>query len=86
MTNRVGPKGQVVIPQHLRIQLGIKPGDEVIFWLEGDQLRAKRFLLPKTLRGRWAGSNATEEYMAEKRRDLEKEERGLKRPRSSGTA
>ena len=86
MTNRVGPKGQVVIPKELRDELGIEPGDEVIFWLEGDELRLKRYQLPKTLRGRWAGSNMLEEYRAEKRRELEKEERRAGPPRSSGTA
>jgi AbrB family looped-hinge helix DNA binding protein len=86
MTNRVGPKGQVVIPKPFRDELGISPGDEVMFWLEGDDLHLKRVQLPKTLRGRWAGSNALEEYRAEKRRDLEKEERRLGRAPSSDTA
>jgi len=35
---RVGPKGQVVIPQPLRKTLGIHPGSKVIFRLEGRKL------------------------------------------------
>ena len=32
----VGPRGQVVIPKEIRELLGIKPGSEVVFELEGD--------------------------------------------------
>jgi len=35
---KVGPKGQVVIPQPLRKTLGIHPGSKVIFRLEGTRL------------------------------------------------
>jgi AbrB family looped-hinge helix DNA binding protein len=38
MTARVGPKGQIVIPQQLRAELGIQPGDEIEVWREGDHL------------------------------------------------
>jgi len=86
MTNRVGPKGQVVIPKPFRDELGIGPGDEVIFWLEGDDLHLKRVQLPKSLRGRWAGTPVRKEFEAERRRELEKEERRAGPPRSSGTA
>ena len=34
MTHKVGPKGQVVIPKAMRTQLGLEPGDEVIFTLD----------------------------------------------------
>ena len=35
MTHRVGTKGQVVIPVELRTKLGLQPGDEVEFRLDG---------------------------------------------------
>jgi AbrB family looped-hinge helix DNA binding protein len=86
MTNRVGPKGQVVIPKPFRDELGIGPGDEVIFWLEGDDLHLKRVPQLETLRGLLAGSALREEFEAERRWELEKEERRAGPPRSSGTA
>ena len=79
---RVGPKGQVVIPKPMREKLGINPGDEVTFWLEGDDLRLRRAVAAGTLRGRLAGSELRDELEAEHRRELRKErqrarERGL---------
>jgi len=35
---KVGPKGQVVIPQPLRKTLGIHPGSKIVFKLEGGKL------------------------------------------------
>jgi antitoxin PrlF len=42
MTHRVGPKGQVVIPKAIRDELGIEPGDEVVFELDGKDVRVRR--------------------------------------------
>jgi AbrB family looped-hinge helix DNA binding protein len=39
MTQRIGPKGQVVIPKPIRDELGIRPGDEVVCTLEGRSVR-----------------------------------------------
>lgn len=75
MTNRVGPKGQVVIPKPIRDELGINPGDEVTFWLEGDDLHLKRVVPPGTLRGRFAGARLRERLEAEHRRELAKDTR-----------
>jgi len=38
MTHRVGTKGQVVIPKHLRDLAGLHPGSEVEFRLDGEQV------------------------------------------------
>lgn len=38
MTQRVGAKGQVVIPKDLREMVGLHPGTEVSFALEGDHV------------------------------------------------
>lgn len=35
---RLGPHGRVVIPAPLRRRLGLKPGDVLVGWLEGDRL------------------------------------------------
>jgi AbrB family looped-hinge helix DNA binding protein len=78
MTNRVGPKGQVVIPKAFRDELAISPGDEVIFWLEGGDLHLKRVVPPETLRGRYAGARVREQLEAEHRRELAKDARRVR--------
>jgi antitoxin PrlF len=56
MTHRVGAKGQVVIPKELRERVGLQPGSEVDFALEGDRVvLAARRDRPR-LAGRFAGS------------------------------
>ncbi len=58
MTQRVGAKGQVVIPKDLRDELGLQPGSEVDFERDGGGVR----ILPagpaatRGLRGRYAAS------------------------------
>jgi antitoxin PrlF len=58
MTQRVGAKGQVVIPKELRDELGLVPGSEVEFERDGGAVR----ILPagvaatRGLRGRYASS------------------------------
>jgi AbrB family looped-hinge helix DNA binding protein len=42
MTHRVGAKGQVVIPKAIRDELGIEPGDEVVFEADGRDVRVRR--------------------------------------------
>ncbi len=61
-TQRVGAKGQVVIPIEVREQLGIQPGDQMRFWIDGDHLAAALTQSTATdlpLRGRFAGSELT---------------------------
>ncbi|HET6570923.1 MAG TPA: AbrB/MazE/SpoVT family DNA-binding domain-containing protein [Solirubrobacterales bacterium] len=47
MTHKVGAKGQVVIPKAIRDQIGIEPGDEVVFELDG---KADAFCVATALR------------------------------------
>lgn len=42
MKAKVGQKGQAVIPKPIRDELGIGPGDEVVYWMEGDQVHVGR--------------------------------------------
>lgn len=58
MSQRVGTKGQVVIPKALRDEIGLQPGAEVEFERDGAAVRI-RPSGPETaraLRGRFAGS------------------------------
>ena len=69
MTHRVGPKGQVVIPKDLRDELGIEPGDEVSFWLDGDHVALRPTRHRPPLRGRFEGSALTEDLTAQRQAD-----------------
>lgn len=69
MTNRVGPKGQVVIPKELREELGIEPGDEVSFWRHDDHLELRPANQRPALRGRFAGVRLTDVLDAERAAD-----------------
>jgi len=42
MTMKVGPKGQVVVPKHIRDELGIHPGDAVDVVSENGEVRIRR--------------------------------------------
>lgn len=75
MTHRVGPKGQVVIPKELRAELGIQPGDEVDFWLEGDHVAVRLANRRRPLRGRFAGSDLVTELEAGREADRRCEDR-----------
>jgi AbrB family looped-hinge helix DNA binding protein len=77
MTHKVGPKGQVVLPKDMRDELGIAPGDEVMFNRADDRIvvrkaRTKAEILDD-LRGSMAGSGLLEDYMQEKQLDRERE-------------
>lgn len=75
MTHRVGPKGQVVIPKKLREELGIEPGDEVSFWLDGDHVAVRPARRRADLRGRFRGTALTAELERSRREDRAREER-----------
>lgn len=73
MTRRVGPKGQVVIPKELRDELGIEPGDEVRFWRHEDHLALQPAGWQRPLRGRFSGSDLTDELERERASDQARE-------------
>jgi AbrB family looped-hinge helix DNA binding protein len=67
---RVTSKGQVTIPQEVRNRLGIKPGTEVEFKLDGNGARLERARsrrgakLVRGMRGRAKVTMSTDEIMA----------------------
>ncbi len=69
MTHTVGQKGQVVIPKSLRDELGIEPGDEVVFWTEGDHLSLRTHNSIRPLQGRFSGVDLEGELMAGRAED-----------------
>ncbi len=75
MTHRVGPKGQVVIPKELRDELGIEPGDEVVFWREGDRVVVCSARHRRPLLGRFAGSALVEALEEERAAERAREDR-----------
>ena len=56
MTQRVGAKGQVVIPKALREQAGLGPGADVDFEAVDGGIVVRRVGRPSKLRGRFARS------------------------------
>ena len=72
---RVTEKGQVTIPQPIREAMGIVPGSEVVFELQGDHAVVKRIVRPEVVAERlerYAGSAdagmSTDEILALTRR------------------
>lgn len=75
MTQRVGPKGQVVIPKAIRDELGIRPGDEVVVTRDGRGVRIVAAGALVNLRGMLKGHPLTEMLEEEHRQELERERR-----------
>jgi AbrB family looped-hinge helix DNA binding protein len=71
MTQRIGAKGQVVIPKEMRDELGLQPGAEVAFERDAGAVR----ILPagaaatRGLRGRYGSSGMAAELLADRQRE-----------------
>jgi AbrB family looped-hinge helix DNA binding protein len=48
-TIRVSSKGQIVIPQHIRAQMGLEPGDTLVLARHGNALILKKLTLDSLL-------------------------------------
>ena len=62
----------MVIPKALRDRLGIAPGDEVDFSLEGDVVRMEPVRERPSLRGSFAGLGLAEELEADRRAERDR--------------
>ena len=69
VAQKVGPKGQVVIPKKFRDELGIEPGDEVEVLLSENGVLIQSVHTTKTLRGLFAGSGMLEMLMTDRRKE-----------------
>jgi AbrB family looped-hinge helix DNA binding protein len=69
MTPTMGAKGQVVIPEELREQTGLRPGDDVAFDLLDDGILVRRAGEPTPLRGRFGESGMAARLLADRRRE-----------------
>ncbi len=69
MTQRVGAKGQVVIPKNLREQAGLGPGSDVDFEAVEDGIVVRRVPRPSPLRGRYAKSGMAGRLLEDRRRE-----------------
>ena len=69
MAQKVGPKGQVVIPKKFRDELGIAPGDEVILSLSENGVLIQPVHTSQSLRGMFAGSGMIKMLMDDRRKE-----------------
>jgi AbrB family looped-hinge helix DNA binding protein len=71
MTQRVGAKGQVVIPKQMRDELGLQPGAEVEFERDGEAVRilAAGAAATRGLRGRYRSSGMAAALLADRERE-----------------
>ncbi|HEX6689094.1 MAG TPA: AbrB/MazE/SpoVT family DNA-binding domain-containing protein [Solirubrobacterales bacterium] len=67
MTQRMGAKGQVVIPKDLREQAGLGPGAGVSFEPVDDGIVVRRADRRSTLRGRFSGSGMAARLVEDRR-------------------
>jgi AbrB family looped-hinge helix DNA binding protein len=79
MTYKVGAKGQVVQPKPLRSELGIRPGDDVLFAREGEGIRVWKAPAADDLWGSLppAAIDPLQTLVEDKRREREREDRRL---------
>jgi AbrB family looped-hinge helix DNA binding protein len=69
MTQRMGAKGQVVIPKDLRERAGLGPGSDVDFEAVDEGVVVRRADRRSTLRGRFAGSGMAARLLEDRRHE-----------------
>lgn len=66
MTQKVGAKGQVVIPKELRDRVGLQPGTEVSFALDGERVVVWAVDSRESLEGIFNNSGMAEELLRDR--------------------
>jgi AbrB family looped-hinge helix DNA binding protein len=69
MTQRMGAKGQVVIPKELRERAGLGPGADVSFEAMDDGIVVRRADRESAMQGRFAGSGMASRLLEDRRRE-----------------
>jgi AbrB family looped-hinge helix DNA binding protein len=69
MTQRIGAKGQVVIPVELRERTGLGPGDDVSFEQVEDGIIVRRADRDVSARGRFSGSGMAARLLEDRRNE-----------------
>ena len=69
MAQKVGPKGQVVIPKRFRDELGIEPGDEVVVSLSENVVLIHSVHATHSLRGMFTGTGMLKMLMDDRRKE-----------------
>lgn len=72
---KVGAKGQVVIPQEIRLATGIEPGDRVRIESDGLEITVRRLLDLESLQGCLGPAVGMGDVEAERQREIEREDR-----------
>jgi antitoxin PrlF len=67
MTQRVGAKGQVVIPKQMREQAGLGPGADVDFEATDDGIVVRKAAPLSSLKGRFAKSGMAARLLEDRR-------------------
>jgi len=69
MTQRVGAKGQVVIPKEFRDRAGLGPGSDVDFEAVDDGIVIRKAARSSSLQGRFAKSGMAERLLEDRRNE-----------------
>ena len=70
---RLGPKGQIVLPKDIREMLGVKPGNEIILEVTGDEVKIRPSNKPETYFDRFGNTSRKLTKIVDIKKILEEE-------------